>query len=366
MTSAPIERMASVLTKYSLALRPGELFLLQFEPAALPLARAVFRCALAHGAHPRAETLHPGLAEDLLRHGSDEQLEHVSELDRLPVEQVDARLNVRAPENLAALGSVPAERLARHARARRPLFDRVLERRSRGELRTTLTQYPTEASAQQAGMSLEEYETFIFNACLLDRDDPVAAWRELSAGQQRYVELLDGVRELHFEAAGTDLRLSVAGRSWVNSDGRANFPSGEVFTGPVEDSAEGRVKFDVPAFHLGRQVEDVVLEFRAGRVVGATAARGENLLRSRLETDDGASRLGEVAFGLNYGISRPTGNILFDEKIGGTIHLALGAGYPDTGSANRSAIHWDLIRTMSPGRVRADGRVIYEDGRFTT
>lgn len=365
MITPELRKMAEVLTGYSLALRPDDLFLLQFEPLALPLARAVFGCALALGAHPRPDTLHPELAEDLLRLGSDEQLDYLSELDRLPVETIDARLHIRAPANIAALSSVPPDRLARHSRARRPIFERLLERKAAGALRTTLTQYPTEAAAQLAGMSGEEYESFVFNACLLDRDDPVAAWRELSAGQQRYVELLGRVRELRFEAERTDLKLSVAGRNWINSDGRANFPSGEVFTGPVEDSAEGRIYSDVPTVYSGRPVEGIELEFRSGRVVSASAARGEELLRSRLATDEGAARLGEVAFGLNYGITRPTGNILFDEKIGGTIHIALGAGYPDSGSANRSAIHWDIIRTMNPGRVRADGRVIYENGRFT-
>jgi aminopeptidase len=365
LTDPRIEKMAAVLAEYSLALRPGDRCLLQFEPAALPLIEAVYRRALERGAHPSTATIHEGLEAVLLRHGSDEQLDHISELDRLEVEHIDARLHVRAPVRARALAGIPPERIARRRRGRRPLFERFMERKARGELRSTLTQYPTAAAARLAGMALAEYADFVFRACFIDRPDPVAAWRELSAGQQRYADRLAGVSELQFEADGTDLRLSVAGRRWTNSDGRANFPSGEVFTGPVEDSAEGHIRFDIPTCYLGRRVADIELEFRAGRVESFSAARGGKLLRAQLDIDEGARRLGEVAFGLNYGIDRPTANILFDEKIGGTIHLALGAGYPDTGSRNRSAIHWDMIRTMNPGRVRADGRVIYEDGRFT-
>jgi aminopeptidase len=300
----------------------------------------------------------------LLRLGSDEQLGFVSELDRLEMERVDARLVVRAPENAGALAGVPAERITRQRRARQVLFDTMLARKAAKQLATCLTQFPTNAAAQEAGMSLRDYEEFVFRACFADQPDPVAAWQKLSAEQQRYVDFLDTVRQVRIEGPETELRLSVAGRKWVNSDGRANFPSGEVFTGPVEDSAEGRIAFDIPAGYMGRPVEGVKLEFEAGRVTKARAERGEDVLLKVLDTDAGARLLGEFAFGLNYGIDRPTRNILFDEKIGGTIHLALGAGYPETGSRNKSAIHWDMIEDMKQGRVWADGKVVYESGRF--
>jgi aminopeptidase len=240
-----------------------------------------------------------------------------------------------------------------------------MERKGRGELKSCLTQYPTNASAQEAGMSLAAYADFVFAACFVDQPDPIAAWKRLSAEQQRYVDFLNKVKTLRVEGPGTDLALSVEGRRWVNSDGKANFPSGEVFTGPVEDSAEGRITFDVPTLFTGHPVEGIELEFRGGRVVKASAARGNDMLQSALDTDERSRYLGEFAFGLNYGITRPTRNILFDEKIGGSIHTAIGAGYPETGSTNRSGIHWDMIKDMKQGRVYADGKLVYENARFT-
>ncbi|MBN2537289.1 aminopeptidase, partial [candidate division WOR-3 bacterium] len=362
MPDPRVVKMAGVIAGYSLALRPGDLVLVQSEPPGFPLVREFYRAALAAGANPYFRAEWPELVAIRLNEGSDEQLGFVSGISRLEVEQVNARLVIRAPQNLAATAGCRPDRQALAARAARPLFERLMERRAAGELRTCLTQFPTDASAQQAGMSLEGYEEFVFRACLLHEDDPVAAWQRVSRDQQRHVDLLDRVSGLRFEAPGTDIRMSVKGRKWINSDGKANFPSGEVFSAPVEDSVEGRVRFDVPCPYKGRAVEGVELEFRAGKVVAAKAERGDEFLQAQLDTDEGSRTLGEVAFGLNYSIDRPTGNILFDEKLGGTIHLALGAGYPDSGSRNKSAIHWDLIRTMTPGRVSADGKTIYEDG----
>jgi aminopeptidase len=358
------EKMAEVIVRHSLGLKPGQLTLIATEPAGLALARAVFRRALAAGANPYVRTLLTDIEALLLREGSDEQVAYVSDLDRLELERVDARVVIRAPDNTRSLAGIEPARLALARRARRPLFDRILERKARGELATCLTQYPTAAAAQEAGMSLEDYEDFVFRACFCDRPDAVQAWQELSREQQRYADYLNNVSEFHIEGPDTDLRLSTAGRTWVNSDGRANFPSGEVFTGPVETSARGRIRFDVPTPFSGHDVEGITLEFEDGKVVRARAERGEELLLKTLDTDPGARVLGEFAFGLNYGIDRPTRNILFDEKIGGTVHLAVGTGYPETGSTNRSAIHWDMIKNMKSGRVSADGNVVYEHGRF--
>jgi aminopeptidase len=357
--------MAEVIARYSLSLKPGEPVLVLTSVPALPLAREFYRQALAAGALPLVRTLHPEFDELLYRFGSDEQLRFVPAADRLDLETARARLVIRGDENLATLAAAAPDRLAVARQARKPLMDVFMERKGRGELKTCLTQYPTCASAQEAGMSLDAYADFVFSACFCDRPDPIAAWQQLSAEQQRRVDFLNTVRHIRIEGPGTDLSLSVAGRRWVNSDGRANFPSGEVFTGPVEDSAEGRIAFDVPTFFAGRAVESIELEFRGGRVVAARAARGEELLGPALDTDERSRYLGELAFGLNCGITRPTHNILFDEKIGGTIHLAVGAGYPETGSVNRSGIHWDMVKDMRQGRVHADGKVVYENGRFT-
>uniref|UniRef100_A0A7C4CAT0 Aminopeptidase n=1 Tax=candidate division WOR-3 bacterium TaxID=2052148 RepID=A0A7C4CAT0_UNCW3 len=364
MKDPRVARMASVICSYSLSLKTGDRLAIHAMPDGIPLAREVFANALALGALPHLRLLDPDTDEILYRHGSDEQLRHVPEFERVELETIDARLAIRCESNPLALASVPAPRLALGRSSRGPLLNRLLERKASGELRTCITRFPNTAAAQAAGMALAEYEEFVFRACFLDRADPVKAWQELSKEQQRLADFLGGVRRLRVEAEDTALELSVAGRHWVNSDGKANFPSGEVFTGPVEDSAEGRIRFDIPAFNSGRKVEGVLLEFSRGRVVAARADTGNDLLTALLETDAGAGALGEFAFGLNPAVTRATGEILFDEKIGGTIHLALGAGYPETGSLNRSAIHWDLIKDMHRGRVLADGQTIYENGRF--
>jgi aminopeptidase len=288
----------------------------------------------------------------------------VPEYEKQELESLNARLVIRGDENVMTLSGVDPARLTIGRQARRPLLERMMARKAVGELKNCLTQYPTNASAQEAGMSLADYEDFVFRACFADRADPIAAWRDLSRQQQVYVDFLNGVKMLKVEGPDTELSLSVEGRKWVNSDGKANFPSGEVFTGPVENSAEGRITFNVPTLFSGRPVEGIELEFKAGRVVSATAARGNDMLQSALDTDERSRYLGELAFGLNYGITRATKSILFDEKIGGTIHMAVGAGYPETGSTNRSGIHWDMIKDMKQGRVYADGKLVYENGKF--
>jgi aminopeptidase len=365
MPDSRVAKMAETIARYSLSLKPGEQVLVLASVPALPLVREFYAAALSAGALPFLRTFNPELDEVLYRYGSDEQLRFVPASDRLDIETCAARLAIRGDENLATLAGADPARLAIGRKARKPLMDIFMERKGRGVLKSCLTQYPTNASAQEAGMSLAAYADFVFAACFVDQPDPIASWKRLSAEQQRYVDFLNKVKTLKVEGPGMDLTLSVEGRKWVNSDGKANFPSGEVFTGPVEDSAEGRIAFDVPTLFTGHPVEGIELEFHGGRVVKASAARGNDMLQSALDTDERSRYLGEFAFGLNYGITRPTRNILFDEKIGGSIHAAIGAGYPETGSTNRSGIHWDMIKDMKQGRVYADGKLVYEDGRFT-
>jgi aminopeptidase len=255
---------------------------------------------------------------------------------------------------------VAPARLARATRARAPLREAMVARR------WAITLWPTAAAAQLAGMGTRGFGAFVERALFLDRDDPVAAWGELRAFQASLIERLAPRREIRIEAEGTDLTLSVAGRTWINSDGRRNMPSGEVFTGPLETSAEGHIRFTIPTSPRGVVVSDVTLEFREGRVVSAHAAHGDAYLQATLETDEGARYLGELGIGTNFGIDRPIGAILFDEKIGGTVHLALGRSYPETGGTNESAVHWDLICDLREGgTLSADGEIILRDGQFT-
>ena len=274
-------------------------------------------------------------------------------------EHVDAWLRIQAEVNTNALAGVDPALLSRAARGRAPLREFVLTRR------WAITLWPTTAAAQQAAMGTADFEDFVERALFLDRDDPVAAWGELHDFQAKLIERLAPVREIRIEAPGTDLTLNVEGRTWINSDGKRNMPSGEVFTGPHEDSAEGHIRFTIPTSPRGVVVEDVTLEFREGRVVSARAERGDGYLQATLDTDGGAGILGELGIGTNFGIDRSIGAILFDEKIGGTVHLALGKSYPETGGTNESVVHWDLICDLRQGgRLSADGDTILEDGQF--
>jgi aminopeptidase len=267
---------------------------------------------------------------------------------------------VQAPYDPRELAGVDPALIARVARARRPLRERALKKR------WCSTLWPTPAGAAMAGMPLADFAALVRGALFLDQPDPVRAWCGLGAFQERLIERLRGARELRIEAPGTDLTLNVKGRTWVNSDGRRNMPSGEVFTGPHETSAKGTIGFTIRSAPAGVDVEGVSLTFEDGEVVEASAERGEDYLRHALTTDDGARRLGEVGIGTNFGIQRPVGTILFDEKIGGTVHLALGRSYPETGGKNVSALHWDLICDLrTGGRLSADGEVVLEDGRFS-
>jgi len=365
MTDPRLEKLANVLVHYSLKIRPDDLFRISGPALATPLIRAVYQEALAAGAHPFVRILLEGLEEVYLKGASEEQLRFVSELDRLEIERTTASLGILGRWNTRELTGIAPRRMALRREATRELQHRFLERAGKGELRWCSTQYPTQAEAQDAEMSLAEYEEFVFTAGMLDRDDPVAAWEQVRREQDRIARFLGQRRRLVVRGPDIDLELSVEGRTWVNAAGEANFPDGEVFTGPVEDSAQGRVRFSFPAIYSGREVEDVELRFEQGKVVHARAAKGEAFLHAMLETDAGARYLGELAFGTNYHIQRFTRNILFDEKIGGTLHLALGIGYPETGSRNTSGLHWDMICDLRTGaEVVADGEVIYRDGRF--
>ena len=365
MIDPRVVKMADVLINYSIDIKPGDKLVIYGTPAGAPLVREAFRAALRAGAHPVVRIALPGLDEILFVEASDEQLRFLPRITADEVEYFDARLAIRAAENTKSLSGADPKRIALHQQTVGGLGKRVMERAAAGELRWCGTLFPTEAHAQDADMSLADYEDFVFRSCLLDRDDPAAGWQAVRDSQQHIADYLMAHDEIRIVAPGTEITYRVGGRTWINSDGKRNFPSGEVFTGPIEDSVEGHVRFTYPAIYNGREVEDVRLTFRAGKVVEASAGRGTEFLHAMLDTDPGARFLGEVAFGLNYGIQRFTRNILFDEKIGGTMHMALGRAYPETGGTNQSAIHWDLICDLREGEVYADGELCYREGKFT-
>jgi aminopeptidase len=261
--------------------------------------------------------------------------------------------------------TIPARRTQQRQRARQPLMETYMTRSASGDFKWVLTQYPTEASAQEANMSLEDYADFIYGATFCDHEDPVAEWQGISKMQQAKVDWLKGKKRVHLQGPNVDLELSIEGRTFINADGSRNMPDGEIFTGPVEDSANGWVRFTYPSIVQGRAVSGIELRFENGKVVDASAEQNEELLLAQLDTDAGARYLGEFAIGTNFGIDQFTGNILFDEKIGGTIHMAIGRSYPETGGQNVSAVHWDMICDMrEDSEIHVDGDQLYRNGQF--
>jgi aminopeptidase len=352
---------ADLLAGYCLDVRAGQQVLIRSTALAAPLLLELQRAVLERDAWPHLRVDLPDQARHFYEHARDRHLDDVSDLALHEAKRIDASLGVTATADVRELVGVDPARITRLARARRPVREAIMKKR------WCSTLWPTEALAGQAGMTLPAFEAFVRGALFLDQPDAVAAWGGLRAFQDELIGRLSRARALRIEADGTDLTMEVAGRTWVNSDGRRNMPSGEVFTGPHERSATGRIRFTVRSAPEGVDVDGVELEFRDGEVVGARAEVGDEYLQRALDTDGGARYLGELGIGTNFGIDRPTGTILFDEKIGGTVHLALGRSYPETGGKNASALHWDLICDLrSGGRLTADGETLMQDGRFVT
>ncbi len=365
MLDPRVEKMAQVLVKYSASVKPGDLVSIRSTTLAEPLVLALLQQTLKAGGHPRIRLAPTGSAEVLYKNASDEQLKFVSDLDRQEVEQLDVSIRVIAEANTRALRNIDPTKPALFSQGRKDLQQRFLERAANHELRWTLTAFPTLAYAQEAEMSLSEYEDFFYRACLLHKDDPIAAWKKLATQQQCLADHLNSCKELRIKAPDTDIRFGIEGRKWINCLGDKNFPDGEVFTGPVEDSVEGHIRYSFPAIREGRHVDDIRLTFKAGKAVDATATKNQDFLTTMLDQDQGARFLGELSLGSNYEVQTFTRNLLFDEKIGGTCHLALGKGYPETGSKNTSGLHWDMVCDLrNGGQVFADGKLIQENGRF--
>jgi aminopeptidase len=374
MADPRVEKLARVLVEHSVRVRPGDRILIEGEAQASPLIRAVFEAILRAGGHPHmlvalegVETTHTGLDSSFIRLAGDEQLDFAPTFVKLAYETFEGRIRIHSSGNTMALTNADSRRLSRRRLATRPILEAQFRRGASGEFKWVTTLYPTQAYAMAAEMCLEDYEDFVYRACHVDGEtqDPMAYWRGVEEEQKRIVDAFAGHATLAVRGPDCELSLSIKDRMLVNSYGVHNMPDGEVFTGPVEESVNGWVHFTYPATYQSRQVRDVELSFKEGRVVEAKAGKNEAFLLEMLETDAGARYLGEFAVGMNAGITRHTGNTLFDEKIGGTIHLALGAGYPDTGSKNESAIHWDMVCDMRQGgEISLDGDVIYSNGAF--
>lgn len=364
MADSRLQKMAQVLVYYSLKIQPGDKLSITAYDIAAPLIREVYREAIRAGAHVFPRISIDGLKQIELQESKHEQLAYVSEYDVFLRDYFDAELSIWSEQNTKDMGKVDPICMAKKREAQAPLFNRSLERMGKGEMRWCGTLFPTHAYAQDAGMSLHDFEDFVYKACLLDLDDPISSWRKVHAQQQRIADFLSQHDEIHIVAPGTDITYRVGGRKWINCAGRENLPDGEIFSCPIEHEVNGTVLFSYPAVYDGKSVDDVRLTFSAGKVVESCAGRGLDFLNAMLNTDTGARFLGEAAFGLNYNIKEFTGETLFDEKIGGTMHMALGASLPEAGGVNKSGIHWDMVCDLREGRVYADGQLCYEHGQF--
>lgn len=359
-----LDKFAGLLVRYCGEVKKGDEVNIRASYEAMPLVKEIYKLVVSAGAYPRFVVEDEELIEIFYRHAPQSLLEYLSPIDKFIMENISVSFSIISSTHTKPLIGVDPERLKIRSAATRPLTEIFMRRDGEGSLRWNVTLYPTRALAQEAGMSIMDYVDFVHRALKLYEPDPASAWQAQARSQQKIADALSKVSELRIVDSDTDLLLGVHGRIWINDDGKKNMPGGEVFTGPAEDFTEGYVTFTYPAIWRGYEVEGVRLRFSRGSVVEASAQKGEEFLKRILEVDEGAKRLGEAAFGLNYDITRHVKQILFDEKIGGTIHLALGASYPSTGGRNVSGIHWDLIKDAKRAKVFADGDVIYENGRF--
>jgi aminopeptidase len=359
------EALAQILVRYSTRVQEGDVCVIQSTTPAEVLVQAVYEEVLRAGGRPILQLSTEGAQAAFFDLASDDQLDWIAPTSEWLVEHSDVMIGIMADVNARELSNTDPKRQARVSKARRGLMETSMQRAATGEHRWALTLFPTHAYASEAGMSLREYEDFYYTACLATDGEPVTAWERQSEEVKRLSEWIEGKEEVRVTAPGTDITLGVAGRLWIPCYGEHNMPDGEFFTGPIEDSVNGEITFSFPASYGGRTVAGVRLRFEDGKVVDATAEQGEEFLIEMLDTDDGARRLGELGIGTNYGISTGTKEILLDEKIGGTVHMAVGMSYPETGGTNSSAVHWDMVCDLrSGGALVVDGVELQRDGRF--
>ena len=361
-----INKYADVLVNYSTKVSKDDLVIIYARGYdAQPLVKEIYKLCLINGANPIVRTSMDELAETFIKYASNNQLEYIDEMTKIEVERADVMIFIGAPSNIKNMANADTDKLAKRSKATHPILAKRLERSARGDMRWVIADYPTNALAQEASMSLEEYSEFLINSCYLDLDNPVQKWIEIDNEQKRIADILNKTSKIRFVGDKTDVTFSTQGRTWVPCSGNMNFPDGEIFTSPVEDSANGKIYFDFPQNYHGSTSKEVYVTLVDGKVVEASAEVGNEFLQSMLNMDEGARFVGEIAIGTNDRIQNVTGNILFDEKIGGSIHVAFGASYPEAGGKNQSGLHWDMIKNMkNGGQIFADDNLIYENGKF--
>ena len=365
MTDARVEKLAQILVDHSAEIQPGDRVAIEATTAAQPLVRALYSTILERGGYPYLLLELPDQDELLFNHAKDEQLDVVPIFRQLAYEQFESRIRIASSTNPRALSNVDPVRQRRRQKASASILETQMRRGADRSFKWVSTLFPTEGYASEAGMSLSDFEDFVYRACHADQADPVAYWNKVQSKQKKIVDRIEGHDQVVLRGPNVDLSLSIKGRKFLNAAGKANMPDGEVFTGPVEDSLNGFVRYSYPAIYSGVLVEGVELTFKDGKVIKAFAEKNQAFLMEMLESDPGARYVGEFAIGTNYEIDRFSHNILFDEKLGGSFHMALGAGYPETGSKNKSIIHWDMICGLQKDlEILLDGEVVYKNGKF--
>ena len=370
MADPRVVKFARVLVEHSARVLPGDRVLIEATTAAEPLVRELYIQILENGGYPHPMIGFPGMVpfiqDDMyLTYAKDTQIDFVPTFHKIAYDQFESRIRIHSATNTRATTNLDPIKAQRRGKATSTITESQMRRGAEGVFKWVTTLYPTDAYAQDAGMSLKEYEDFVFGAVHAHEENPIAYWQSTAAGQQKAINFLAGKSQVVMRGPNVDLTLSIKGRKFMNSTGMYNMPDGEIFTGPVEDSVNGWVKFTYPAIYGGVAVEGAELTFVRGRVEQAKAEKNQAYLIKMLESDSGSRYLGEYAIGTNFDINKFTGNILFDEKIGGTFHMALGAGYPETGSRNKSAIHWDMICDLrTDSEILVDGELFYKNGQF--
>ncbi len=360
------DKYAKVLVDYSVNVQKGELTVIRTDSyQSQPLIKAIYKRVLERGGYPVVRMGIEGLNELYIKNASDEQLEYIDPMTEAEYDSAKNFISIGAPLNVKSMSRADSKKLAKRSSVTRHLSEKLLKRSAEGDLKWVIADFPTNALAQEANMSLDEYTEFLINACYLHLDEPVSKWRAIGEKQQKIADYLNTKSKIRLTGDKTDITFNVAGRIWKSCAGEYNFPDGEVYTSPVEDSANGQIYFDFPQIYRGNEAQKVLLTLKDGKIIEAKADKGEEFLNNMLDMDAGSRFVGEIAIGTNDMIQDVTGNILFDEKIGGSIHMAAGASYPDTGGKNVSGLHWDLIKNMkNGGKIYADDELFYENGKF--
>ena len=357
------EKLAKLCVNYSVKVKPKEKVIIQGSDQAFPLMHELYKTCLLVGAYP---TIMPSLDVQytFFKYAKDHQIKYLSPFDKFIFENFDVYINIFCEPNTKKLSNIDATKIRTRMSSRKELNEIFFKREEEGTLRWTGLPFPINSQALDGGMALEEYEDFVYNSCLVNKKDPIAEWMKVRKEQEKICKYLDAASKIRVVGEDTDLTFNVKGRKWINCCGEKNMPDGEVFTGPIETSPEGTVRFTFPGFYMGREIEDIALWFKRGKVVKASAVKGEDLLKELLKVE-GADRLGETAIGTNYGITKFTRSMLFDEKIGGTVHMALGRAIPESGGTNQSPVHWDILKDMKKkGEIYADSELFYKNGKF--